>query len=465
MAEKFSNQTKFQNIQGERINIYPSEVKGKYKNLRQITHVLLLAIFITLPWLKWQGQQLVLFDVMGRRFHFFGLNFWSHDAPLFFFVLAGVGIGLFFITAVWGRIWCGWACPQTVFIEALFRKIEKWIEGSHLQRKKLDMSPWGPKKLFKKSLKWFLFTLIALNISHPFLAYFIGAERLLEMSLNSPYENWETFILMLSVSLLLLLNFGWFREQFCIIMCPYGRFQSVLMDENTLLVAYDKKRGEPRHKAREQGEYGACIDCGKCVSACPTGIDIRDGLQLECIACTACIDACDEVMEKVKRPKGLIRYTTGNALQKKKTQLIRPRTVTYAAILWVLFIGLIVSLSQKNSFSVNALRARQEPYSFVPNTNQKIIQNHIRFHISNPQKKDMEFKIILKSEFADRIKIISPLNRYIVDSETSKEFHVFLQFNRDMTNSVGYKKISFHIFPITEPEQNSIQELNLVGPK
>ena len=331
---------------GRRVFIFPAPVSGFWRRARNIVEILLIIFFLVLPWIKIGGHQALLLNIGDRQFSIFGLTFWAHDAPLIFFIVAFLAIGLAFITAVWGRIWCGWGCPQTVFIDGVFRRLEYWIIGSHVQQRNLAKAPWGIKKFFKLSVLWSLFLVASLIIAHSFLAYFVGADNLVEMTQHNPYENWTIFLIMGFITAVILFDFGWFREQFCIIMCPYGRFQSVLMDDDSLTVSYDPIRGEPRKGAAAEGQKeGDCIDCYKCVAVCPTGIDIREGLQLECIGCTACIDACDEVMEKIEKPKGLIRYATGSSLKGIQSKFLKPRVAIYTVLLVAVVTALIFSIS------------------------------------------------------------------------------------------------------------------------
>ncbi|RYG63166.1 cytochrome c oxidase accessory protein CcoG [bacterium] len=320
---------------GRRIHLYPASVKGYFRDRKRYVHGFLLIVFLTLPWIHVSGRQLLLLDVAHREFFFFGLHFRAHDAPLILFLLLGFTFGIGLVTAIWGRVWCGWACPQTVFIEFLFRRIERLVEGSHRAQRALDERPLDSEKMMKKGLKWFLFVVVSLGISHSFLGYFVGTRELVRMVSSSPLENWTSFLMILVTTGIIAFDFGWFREQFCTIMCPYGRFQSVMMDNHSTIVAYDLKRGEPRRgTAPSPSAQGDCVNCLRCVQVCPTGIDIRRGLQMECIACTACIDACDEVMTKVDKPLGLIRYTTERELAGKKTKNVREYSAANPSRAW-----------------------------------------------------------------------------------------------------------------------------------
>jgi cytochrome c oxidase accessory protein FixG len=371
---------------GRRVYIHPADVVGRFKNGRVIIQAVLLITFLVLPWVRMGGQPAVLLDVVNRRFALFGVTFWAHDAPMVLFVLLTFVFGLLFMTAVWGRVWCGWACPQTVFIESVFRRIERWIEGDAVERRRLDEAPWCADKALKKSAKWFLFVVAALVVAHSFLAYFVGTEELARMVRLSPTQNWGTFLLMAFVTGVILFDFGWFREQFCIIMCPYGRFQSVLMDAKSMAVGYDEARGEPRKGSQDavKGKQGDCVACGRCVQVCPTGIDIRRGMQqLECIACTACIDACDDIMVKVGKPKGLIRYMNPKLLPTK-------RGYAYGAVLMGLLSGLTYVLKTRRDISITVNRAQGSPYVKVDESR---IANRFKFHIANQSFEKREFRL------------------------------------------------------------------------
>ena len=294
---------------GNRVYIHPEDIKGKWKSRRDIFYWFLIFVYLFLPWIYVEKKQWILLNLPKREFHLFGNVFYGHDGPLLLFVILGFVILMAFITSIWGRVWCGWACPQTVFIDAIFRRIEKIVEGNSRKRKALEQAPWSLSKVLKRTLKWILFILVSLHIVHSFLGYFVGTHDLIEITLSSPEKNWTLFITMLTMTGIILFDFGWFKEQFCIIACPYGRFQSVVMDDASMIVAYDKKRGEPRRsKYISKESEGNCINCNHCVKACPTGIDIRQGTQMECIACTMCIDACDTIMTKVNKPEIFQQY-------------------------------------------------------------------------------------------------------------------------------------------------------------
>jgi cytochrome c oxidase accessory protein FixG len=348
---------------GHRKFIIPAEVRGRYVSWKIKVQVVLMLLFLLLPWVHIGGDQAILLDIPGRHFIFFGLHLDAHDAPLMFLIVLAFISGLALVTALWGRVWCGWACPQTVFIERVYRQIEIWVEGSYIERRRLLTAPWSWGKLRRQSLKWALYVLVSSLIAHSFLAYWTGSHELLAMMQRPPSQNWTYFLWVSAITGILLFNFAWFREQFCLIVCPYGKFQSTLLDSHSITVMYDEKRGEPRKSATvDKSRQGDCVSCQRCVQVCPTGIDIRNGIQMECIGCTACMDACDEIMTKVKKPTGLIRY---KALTDKKIQWLRGRVLSYAA----LFIGSWVVLSAvlilRTDLRIEILRGKDTPFVVV----------------------------------------------------------------------------------------------------
>lgn len=323
------------NDDGSRYFLQTADVHGRFTRLRRFLGLFLVGVYVLLPWIPIDGYPAVFLDLAERRFHFFGYTLAAQDAWLLFFALTGVGFSLFFITALLGRLWCGYACPQTVFLEHIYRRIERMVEGDAIQRRKLDAAPMSGAKLARRVAKHALYVLTTLVITHLFLAYFVSWPEVWHMMSSAPRDHWAAFVFMGIATGALYFNFAWFREQLCIVICPYGRMQSALSDDHTVTIGYDSKRGEPRGKVGTP-DAGACIDCNRCVQVCPTGIDIRHAsLQLECIACAACVDACDEVMTKVKRPTGLIRYDSLAAFAGGKTRWVRPRTIVYFVLLLI----------------------------------------------------------------------------------------------------------------------------------
>jgi cytochrome c oxidase accessory protein FixG len=459
---------------GKRVYIFPAQVKGLYRRYRTIVQIILIFFFLFLPWVKINGHQAVLLDIAQRQFAIFGLTFWAHDGPLIFFLLAALCLGLAFITAIWGRIWCGWACPQTVFIDGVFRRIEYWVIGSNIKQINLAKAPMSMEKFIKYSIKWILFTVVSLIIAHSFLAYFVGAEQLVEMTQHNPHQNWTVFLIMAFITAVLLFDFGWFREQFCIIMCPYGRFQSVLMDDDSLTVSYDPIRGEPRRGTTKRGEAeGDCINCFKCVVVCPTGIDIRRGMQMECIGCTACIDACDEVMEKIEKPRGLIRYATGRSLKGIKSRILRPRVAIYSVLLVILVSLLAINISRREDIVVTILRAQDTPYQVIKdenddneeNNNPKII-NHFKIHLKNQTFDNVNLKAVVPDMWREKhVEVIAQVDAFDVQAGKDLTLHIFVKFPGQITVNGGKQSIKINFVDTKRNQIKIIKDLELVGPK
>jgi len=317
---------------GSRPFLYPADTHGRFTRARIVSAFFLIAFYLSLPWIKIGGYPAVFIDIAERRFHLFGLTLAAQDTWLLFFVISGAGFSLFFVTALFGRIWCGWACPHTVFLDHVYRRIERLIDGDALARRALAAAPPSATKTLKRTIKHVLYLLVSAAIAHLFLAYFVSIPEVWSMISAAPVEHWSAFGFMAVFTGILYFNFAWFREQLCIVICPYGRIQSALIDDHSLVIGYDAARGEPRGKAGTPGA-GDCIDCLRCVHVCPTGIDIRQGLQLECVGCTACIDACDDVMTRLHRPRGLVRYDSQNAFAGKPTRWLRARTALYGVLL------------------------------------------------------------------------------------------------------------------------------------
>ena len=374
------------NKDGSRNFIHPADVRGRFTLLRALSGWVLIAVYVLLPWIRINGNPAVFFDIEHSQFHLFGLTLVSQDLWLGFFIITGLGFALFYITALFGRVWCGWACPQTVFIEQIFRRIERLIEGDATARRKLDASPWTNEKVLKRGTKLALFFLISFAVAHVFISYFVSLPKLYEIMLHSPAENWSLFLFVFAMTGALLFDFAWFREQFCIVMCPYGRLQSVLIDNDSVIIGYDKKRGEPRGKLGTK-DAGDCVDCHRCVTVCPTGIDIRQGLQIECIGCSNCVDACDEVMTKLKRPQGLVRYDSMHAFSGGKTQFIRPRIILYSVLLLVGATVATISMSGFKPATVTLVRMTGAPYYLMDNG----VRNQYLVRIFNKQTHPQQF--------------------------------------------------------------------------
>ncbi|GGF29540.1 cytochrome c oxidase accessory protein CcoG [Echinicola rosea] len=351
---------------GGRNWIFPKKVTGFFYRWRTWVSWLLLVILFAGPFLKIDGEPFLLLNVFERKFVIFGQVFWPQDTYILLFLLLILFVFIILFTVVFGRVFCGWICPQTLFMEMVFRKIEYWIEGDASQQRKLNAMPWNRKKISKKGVKFVIFSMVSLLIAHTVMAYLIGIEKTLETISHPPSENLAGFMGLLFFAGVFMLVFSLFREQVCTVVCPYGRLQGVLLDTNSINVTYDYVRGEPRGKINKRKTdappKGDCIDCTLCVQVCPTGIDIRNGVQMECVNCTACMDACDEVMEKVHRPKGLIRYASENSIKEGRQKLITPRVMGYSAVLILLIAAFVGLLMMRTELSATITRFRGMTY-------------------------------------------------------------------------------------------------------
>ena len=376
------------NADGSKHVLHPADVSGRFTFWRRIFGTALLAVYILLPWIRVNGYPALFLDLAERRFHFFGLTFLAEDLWIGFFLLTGLGFGLFYVTALFGRIWCGWACPYTVFLEHIYRRIERFIDGDSHKRRKLDAAPWNVSKIEKRIIKHGLYLLVSLLLAHIFISYFISIPRLYEYMRESPVHHAKAFGVMVFLTVCLYFSFSWFREQFCIILCPYGRIQSALTDEDTVIIGYDEKRGEPRGKLNDP-DTGSCIACNRCVQVCPTGIDIRDGLQLECIGCANCIDACDAIMDKTNQPRGLVRYDSLRGLEGKKTRFLRPRTALYTGLMCLGVAVLGIFLGGLHSAKIEIVRMPGQPYYVDDNG----VRNQLRVQLVTKRNEPTHFRI------------------------------------------------------------------------
>ncbi|HEA19770.1 MAG TPA: cytochrome c oxidase accessory protein CcoG [Pricia antarctica] len=387
---------------GKRAWVFPKKPSGKWYSYRKYVSYFLLAFLFAAPFVKINGNQFLMFNVLERRFNIFGLPFWPQDFYLFVIVMI---IGVVFValfTVAFGRIFCGWMCPQTIFMEMVFRRIEFWIDGDRGAQIKLDRQPWNAEKIRKRVTKWIVFFIISFLIANVFLAYLIGSDTLIRYIVDGPLQHVSTLISLLIFTAVFYFVFAWFREQVCIIACPYGRMQGVLLDNKSIVVAYDHKRGEAengrkkfrKNEDREALGFGDCIDCFQCVNVCPTGIDIRNGTQLECVNCTACIDECDTIMEKVNLPKGLIRYASEAEIEKKEKFKFTPRLKGYTAVLTILtgiFIGM---LFLRNDLEADILRLPGQLYEHKEGN---IISNVYTYKLLNKTTEDVNdvhFKLL-----------------------------------------------------------------------
>lgn len=385
--------------------VYPREIKGRFSRLRVIAAWVLLGIYYVLPWINLDGEQIVLFDLVNRQFHIFGLTLWPQDLIVLSLLLAMAALTLFFFTALAGRLWCGYACPQTVWTE-VFLWMERVTEGRRNKRMRLDKGPWTKEKLARKSAKQFLWITFALWTGFTFVGFFVPIRDLGPRVLDFNLGGWETFW-MFFYAFATYGNAGYLREQVCKYMCPYARFQSAMFDNDSLIISYDESRGEPRGPRKKSANpaelgLGDCIDCYGCVQVCPTGIDIRDGLQIECIACAACIDVCDEVMDKMGYPRGLIRYSTENAIQGKPTRIIRPRIFIYIAALLALATLIGVILTGRDPLLMDVLRDR----TALHRVSAESIENPYSLKLTNRTENDLSVDIRVQG--LPELSVVSP---------------------------------------------------------
>lgn len=396
-TEEYRDKVSTIDDEGKRIWVYPKKPKGPYTKSREILAVFLLIFLFGTPFIKVYGQPLLLFDILNRKFIIFGLVFWPQD--FYLFVLATLSLIVFIVlfTVIFGRLWCGWACPQTIFMEMVFRKIEYWIEGDARNQIALNKAPWTSKKIFKKTLKQTIFFSISFVIGNTFLAYIIGVDELFKIISDSPSEHIVGLSTMVLFSGVFYGVFAFFREQVCTMVCPYGRLQGVLLDPNSIVVAYDFKLGEPNGRFvrnQERKNLGDCIDCLQCVEVCPTGIDIRNGTQLECINCTACIDTCNSVMKKLKWPTGLIRYASYNGILGGAKLRFTPRIAGYSAILLFLLIVTNFFLFGRSPLETTILRT---PGLLYQETDDGNIANLYNLKIINKTHESQTIELRLKS--------------------------------------------------------------------
>ncbi|MHB1328794.1 MAG: cytochrome c oxidase accessory protein CcoG [Gemmatimonadales bacterium] len=379
------------NEDGTRNWLRPKLSTGRWWHRRRVVAYVLMVAFIAIPHLQINGKPAILLDVPRREFTLFGTTFLPTDTLLLMLLLASLVLTVFLFSALFGRVWCGWGCPQTIYLEFLFRPIERLVEGGRSGSLRLDRANqhFHPRRL----LKYTIYLALSLLLAHTFLAYFVGIDALAEWVRLSPREHPVPFLVMAVTTGLVFTDFTWFREQTCLIACPYGRWQSALLDRQSLVVAYDYQRGEPRSRGKIRGaDAGDCIDCAACVTTCPTGIDIRNGLQMECVHCTQCIDACDGIMAQVGKPTGLIRYATQDTLAGKAKKLLRPRVIIYPLVL-ALFLGaFITALGTRSSADITLLRSPGEPFQIEADGQ---VANQIRVRIANRSQQARVYTIAI----------------------------------------------------------------------
>lgn len=431
--ENFRDSIGTLNEEGKRAWVYPKKPDGKWYEYRKYVSYVLLAFLFSAPFIKINGNQFLMFNVLERRFNIFGFPFWPQDFHLFVICMI---IGVVFVilfTVAFGRLFCGWVCPQTIFMEMVFRRIEYWIDGDRGKQIRLDKAPWNAEKIRKRVLKWSIFFVISFLIANVFLAYLIGSDQLIRYIIDGPAKHWSTIVSLLIFTGVFYFVFAWFREQVCIIACPYGRLQGVLLDNKSIVVAYDHKRGEKeegRAKFRKKEDRAAtgkgdCIDCFACVHACPTGIDIRNGTQLECVNCTACIDACDSMMEAVDLPKGLIRYASEENIEKNKKFEFSPRLKGYTVVLGILISVLIGMLFLRNDVEARILRL---PGTLYERKAENMISNVYTYKLVNKTVDEIEDVTFNLKSHKGTITVVSH-DSFSVPEQGLAEGTLFIEIN------------------------------------
>lgn len=436
------------NETGGRNWIYPKKPSGRYYNARNIVAFFLLAFFFSGPFVEINGQPLLMINILEREFVIFGVRFWPQDLHLLVFGMLTFIIAVVLFTAIFGRLFCGWACPQTIFMEMVFRRIEYWIEGDASSQIRLNKAPWTTEKILKKISKHTIFYGMAFLISNLFLAYVIGKDAWFELVTDPPFQHLGGLSAMIIFSGVFYGVFAFMREQVCHFVCPYGRMQSVMLDNNSINVMYDYVRGEDRARVGdrkkveagkatladlgfdEDASFGDCIDCYQCVKVCPMGIDIRNGTQLECVHCTACIDACDHVMDKIDKPKGLIRYSSENAIREKERKIINPRVIGYSSVLLVLMTTFIVLMSMRTDLETTVLREPGTLYQELPGNR---FSNIYEIKVINKTFDDVDYELELVSPQGE---LVSLGNVTSIAGQSIAEGRFMVQLSQDDLNGL-----------------------------
>ena len=465
--ESFRDSIATINEEGKRAWIFPKKPSGKFYDYRKYVSYFLLAFLFAAPFIKINGNQFLMFNVLERRFNIFGFPFWPQDFHLF---VISMIIGVIFITlftVAFGRIFCGWICPQTIFMEMVFRRVEYWIDGDRGKQLRLKKSGWTSEKIRKRVLKHTIFVIISFLIANIFLAYLIGSDKLLGYIKDGPFEHLGTLIPLLIFTGIFYFVFSWFREQVCIIACPYGRLQGVLLDTKSIVVAYDHKRGEGengrkkwrKNEDREALGYGDCIDCFQCVHVCPTGIDIRNGTQLECVNCTACIDECDTIMEKVGLPTGLIRYASEANIEDKEPFKLTARLKGYIVVLTVLIGVLIAMLQLRNELEARVLRLPGQLYEHKENN---IISNVFTYKLVNKTTEPVEDVSFKLKDYKGTVKLVSTENTVTVPKQGLEEGTLFIELDQSLLKG-DKTELTIEIF--SKDKLIETTKVNFLGPR
>ncbi|MBI2429064.1 MAG: cytochrome c oxidase accessory protein CcoG [Ignavibacteriales bacterium] len=413
---------------GKRKWVYPKRPAGRFHRARVVLSSLLLAVLFGVPFIKIDGHPFMMFDIINRKFILFGYPFGPHDFFLLGLTMIASIVFIFLFTAVFGRLFCGWVCPQTVFMEMVFRKIDYWVEGDHKNQRRLNESAWTGEKLFKKGTKYAIYFVISFLVSNMLLAWIIGVEALGKIVTDPVEMHLGGFIAMMLFTGLFYWIFIWFREQACILVCPYGRLQGVLLDPNSIVIAYDYLRGEPRGKIKksERRSHGDCIDCKECVVVCPTGIDIRNGTQLECVNCTACIDACDYVMEKIDKPKGLIRFDSLNGIKEKRRKSFTSRVIGYSTLQVLLVALLSYFLATRSDVDVTILRT---PGMFYQEQGDDKVSNLYDIKLLNKTFEPLEIDLKLHDNDDGELKLLG--DKIVIPPQESAQAKMFVLLEKN----------------------------------
>lgn len=443
------------NPDGSRHWIRPRLSPGRFLTGRRLVAYGLILLFTALPYVRIAGKPSVLLDIGAREFTVLGKTFLPTDTIVLALFLVAVFVSIFLITAILGRAWCGWACPHTVYMEFVYRPIERLFDGPP----KRGGRPGTKRTPVRIVAKYATYLVISGFLAHVFLAYFVGVERLAEWIQRSPFEHPAGFLVVFGTTVLMMFHFSFFREQLCIVACPYGRLQSVMLDRESLIVAYDERRGEPRGKLRKKEpitEVGDCVDCNLCVETCPTGIDIRDGLKMECVHCAQCIDACDAVMEKIGKPKGLIRYSSQARMAGERARWLRPRVVLYPLVLGALAVAFSFALKSKSDTDVRLLRGLGAPYTVM---NDGRVSNALRVKVTNRREVDRDYAFEVTEPYA--IELLLESNPFRVEPGEARTESIMVLFAPEVLDASG-REITIRIHDGAEFEKDL--RVRLFGP-
>ena len=464
--EQFRDSIGTINKEGKRSWVFPKKPSGIFYKYRTYVSYFLLVILLSSPFIKINGNQFLLFNVLERKFNIFGFPFWPQDFHLLVISMITGVVFIILFTVVFGRIFCGWICPQTIFLEMVFRKIEYWIDGDRGKQIRLQKQAWNAEKIRKRVLKWIIFFIISFIIANVFLAYLIGGDTVIDYITGSPFDNTNTLISLLIFTSVFYFVFAWFREQVCIIACPYGRLQGVLLDNKTINVAYDfvrgeKEEGRAKFKKKEDrvvSGKGDCIDCFQCVNVCPTGIDIRNGTQLECVNCTACIDECDDMMEAVGLPKGLIRYASEDNIEKKTPFKFTARMKGYSSVLIILIGILIGMLFLRNDVEATVLRLPGQLYQHKEGN---IISNVYTFKVINKTTKRIEYVSYKLLSHKGKIELVTHKD-FAVPKQGLAEGTLFIEIHSSLMKT---DKIELKIGVYSGDKLIETTKTNFLGPR